>query len=147
MDVDEDVVRRVLEERGARPGDALVLTITGPQFGRPAGSLEPVSVLPSVFTRLHTMSDGELRLLVCRTWEVPETPGHVLYLFPAEWYERIPNGFEVVTISGQRVKFCRPQATRHAGRARFERGKTSNDRRFGVLGYGVLKALGEVSSG
>lgn len=140
MEIDEDAVRGILEACGANPGD--VVEIVGPQFGRPEGSPKPVGVLPSVFTRLHTMSDGELRLLGCRAWDEPGGPqavpgqtvaGHVLYLFPAEWYERIPNGFEVVTISGRREKF--------------ERGRTSDDRRFGVLAYGVLKALGEVSGG
>ena len=54
---------------------------------------------------------------------------HELWLFPAEWYDSIPNGFPIVDING-----CIEQ---------FERGKTDDDRRFGLLAYGVVVSVPE----
>jgi hypothetical protein len=44
--------------------------------------------------------------------------------FPAEWYDHIPEGFEIVTINGA----MKP----------FERGVTDDDRRFGLLAFGIV---------
>ena len=52
---------------------------------------------------------------------------HELWLLPAEWYDAIPNGFPVTDIFG-----CIEQ---------FERGKTDDDRRFGLLAFGVMLPL------
>ena len=49
--------------------------------------------------------------------------GH--YLYPAEWYDYIPEGYEVVFIDGRTGKF--------------QRGITDDDRRFGCLPYGFIK--------
>jgi hypothetical protein len=51
--------------------------------------------------------------------------GPMLWLFPGEWYEHIPEGFEVVTLRFQRERFTRRE--------------TDNDIRFGCLAYGILK--------
>lgn len=46
------------------------------------------------------------------------------YLIPNEWYEYIPDGFDLVCISGKAEKF--------------KRGRTDNDIRFGCLAYGIM---------
>lgn len=51
------------------------------------------------------------------------TATHEIWLFPAEWYDRIPEGFPVVDIFG-----CLET---------FQRG-TTDDRRFGMLSFGVV---------
>ncbi|MDT0643703.1 hypothetical protein RM553_12745 [Zunongwangia sp. F363] len=52
-------------------------------------------------------------------------PGEVHYLLPAEWYNCIPNGFEVLDIFGKIEKF--------------KKGITDDDRRFGCLCYGIKR--------
>jgi hypothetical protein len=51
-----------------------------------------------------------------------------LWLFPAEWYDYIPDGYEVVDISDNTEKF--------------QKGVTDDDRRFGALAFGII-AKGE----
>lgn len=48
-----------------------------------------------------------------------------VWLFPSEWYNSIPNGFKLISISGENHLF--------------EKGKTDDDRRFGCLAYGILR--------
>lgn len=48
-----------------------------------------------------------------------------IYLLPAEWYNSIPDGFELVDICGKKEFF--------------KNGKTDNDQRFGCLAYGILR--------
>lgn len=119
------VARAVRDAVGAEPGDAI--SVSGPQFHRARGTPAPAHLLSSAFEGLALKSEAELLELGCRPWDAedePTVPGHLLYLFPAEWYWQIPEGFEVVDINGQRSKF--------------QRGVTSGDRRFGALAYGVL---------
>ncbi len=52
-------------------------------------------------------------------------PGETHYLFPAEWYNCIPNGFEVLDIFGMTEKF--------------KKGSSDDDRRFGCLCYGIKR--------
>jgi hypothetical protein len=63
-------------------------------------------------------------------WEVEsrEEATHELWLFPAEWYDSIPNGFPLTCIDGCIESFIR--------------GKTDDDRRFGLLAYGLMVRLG-----
>lgn len=75
----------------------------------------PVSWL--AFMKLFDLDDKQLRELGLGCWDGG------LYLFPVEWYDSIPNGFPVETIRGNIEKF--------------RRGKTSADRGFGCLAYGV----------
>jgi hypothetical protein len=83
---------------------------------------------------LHKFNRKNLLDIGCRVWNAPDDPesewskwfpGMQLLLFPASLYDQIPDGLEVVSIMG-RV-------------SRFERGKTSDDRRAGLLAYGVLR--------
>lgn len=48
-----------------------------------------------------------------------------IWLLPAEWYNSIPDEFELVSLSGEKHLF--------------KKGKTDDDRRFGCLAYGILR--------
>ena len=50
-----------------------------------------------------------------------------IYLIPGEWYNSIPEGFQITTISG-RIET-------------FQKGITDNDTRFGCLAYGIRRKL------
>lgn len=52
------------------------------------------------------------------------SPNSKLYLIPAKYYDIIPDGFAVTTISGNVEKF--------------KHGETDDDQRFGCLSYGRL---------
>lgn len=50
-----------------------------------------------------------------------------IWLYPAEWYDYIPEGYEIVDIMGNTEKF--------------QKGVTDDDRRFGYLAYGFRNAI------
>lgn len=58
-------------------------------------------------------------------WAKPKKGRPGLYLFPGEWYDCIPEGFQVVDISGE-SEF-------------FKKGFTDDDTRFGCLPYGIFR--------
>lgn len=64
------------------------------------------------------VTDGKLN-------EIYLEPGEKHFLFPGEWYDAIPNGFEVIDIFGQREKFIH--------------GTIDNDCRHGNLPYGFVR--------
>lgn len=68
---------------------------------------------------MRTAPVERLRSLGMRRWDPS------LWLFPASWYDGIPEGFEVETITGERR--C------------FRRGVDSRDHRFGFLAFGVRR--------
>jgi hypothetical protein len=53
-----------------------------------------------------------------------------MLLFPAEWYDVIPDGFKMTGLYGQDEVFVR--------------GESDNDRRFGCLGYGIRRSVESV---
>jgi len=108
--------KRLRKMLGIKPGDKAV---TGSQHDRDPHEITPPDA-PKSFDRLRTMSRAELFRWGLRMWS--EESG--LMLFPAEWYDRIPEGYEVVTINGE----TKP----------FERGVTDDDRRYGCLSYGIV---------
>ena len=65
-----------------------------------------------------------LKAIGCCAWDEPDAKGNQLWLFHAEWYSHIPAGFAVTDIFGDTEAF--------------EPGVTDDDRRFGVLSYGVV---------
>lgn len=76
---------------------------------------------PADFAALRTMSIAQLAQLGCRLWDESG-----LMLFPASWYDSIPEGFEVHTIS-------------QAAPVRFSKSWPAGkrDQRLGVLAFGV----------
>lgn len=126
-----------------------------PEFNRPA-SWEPAMLAPDDARTWAGFTAADAKTLHawgCRRWSTFTTeppkdgkiyhtdawffdikdgdtrvPTHELWLFPAEWYDSIPNGFPVTDING-----CIEL---------FERGKTDDDRRLGLLAFGILLVLG-----
>jgi hypothetical protein len=102
------------------------ITVVTPRFDREPGSPSMCDWPTKRFDDLRSMTIGELCELGCRQWdsiEEQDRPGHLLMLFPHEWYDRIPEGFEVHDINGD----VEP----------FRKGETDDDKRFGVLPYGL----------
>lgn len=93
------------------------LIITGSQHDRVDGTVPTAP--PQDFEALRSMTADRLNELGMRVWD--ETG---LMLFPGEWYESIPAGYDIIDISGNKEKF--------------EPGVTDNDVRFGCLAFGII---------
>lgn len=111
----------ISESVGAAPGDTI--QILTPQFAR-TSKMNKVRPAPTPFEKVRQLDYGALRSIGCEPWDEPDADGNVLLLFPGEWYEMIPDGFEIVDISGRTEQFVS--------------GDTDNDIRFGCLAYGIL---------
>lgn len=98
------------------------IEIITPQFERTDG-ITPA--LPDDFKSLHLLSKETLKQIGCQKWDEPDKDGFVLWLFPADWYDYIPNGLEVIDINNNKETF--------------KHGQTDNDRRFGALSFGFLR--------
>ncbi len=90
---------------------------------RPAHWASAVDVPTRAFAALRRMTAAELRELGCKPWDEADHTGRELLLFPAEWYDAIPNGYVLESILGREVLFLR--------------GVTDDDRRMGLLPYGL----------
>jgi hypothetical protein len=102
---------------GAKEGDTINL-IT-PQFERQDGlTIKYIPKTIEEFDALKSMPDDKLRELGLQLWDTNH------WLYPAEWYDFIPDGYEMVCISGEVEKF--------------EKGVTDDDMRFGALAYGFI---------
>jgi hypothetical protein len=103
--------------------------IVTPVFHREPGEPKPSSPPESFsFSDLKDMNTKTLRELGLRPWnKAGEKPdyhdGRVLWLLPGEWYNSIPDGFELIDIMGEKEIF--------------KRGETDDDIRFGMLAYGI----------
>ena len=106
---------------GLKEGETL--TITTPQFTRTDGLQVPKPLID--FRKLPELSEETLKAIGCQKWDKPDENKEVLWLFPHEWYDHIPDGLDIVYISGRREKF------KHGG--------TDNDMRFGALAYGFKR--------
>ncbi|KKK60704.1 hypothetical protein LCGC14_3021700 [marine sediment metagenome] len=94
--------------------------VTTPQFERPEGGTPPwMPTSKDDFDHLRSLSDKALRFLCLNEWEA----GH--WLYPGEWYDAIPVGYEIVDINGEVEQF--------------EPGVTDNDIRYGCLAYGFKR--------
>lgn len=113
---ENDLADAIREAVGADPGETV--HVRTPQFERHDGV--EVDWTPDDVMDIYGLSDAdddELKELGLRNWTED------LWLFPAEWYDHIPDGTMVETITGEIE--------------RFEHGETSADRRAGVLAYGI----------
>lgn len=73
---------------------------------------------------ISTASDENLRKMGCAVFnELPNKD--LLWLFPGEWYDHIPNGYIVTGLGLSKYPF--------------EHGKSDDDIRFGVLPYGFVR--------
>lgn len=118
---DPDFIEKFREATGIKPGDRL--HIMTPQFDRGDGlKVQPPKV---DFDKLHELSESTLKAIGCQKWSEPDANGEVLWLFPHEWYDHIPEGFLVCDIN---------DATEP-----FKRGVTDDDKRCGALAYGFKR--------
>lgn len=122
LDMDApDFAERFVEAIGAKPGEPI--RIVTPQFERTDGLRVPM--LQVSFSNLPLYDDATLKAIGCQKWDEPNADGETLWLFPHEWYDRIPDGTPIVVINGEHETF--------------KRGETDDDIRFGALAYGFLK--------
>lgn len=119
---DPDFAEQFRQAIGAKPGEAV--EIVAPQFERTDGLVPPIPQID--FSKLAGMPKATLREIGCQPWDEPNERGEALWLYPAEWYNFIPDGTLIVTINGSKEIF--------------KRGETDDDMRFGALAYGFIKA-------
>jgi len=106
---------------GAKPGERV--EVSGPQFTRIDG-VKPA--FPQIdFGALSNLAPETLKAIGCQKWDEPDDQGRVLWLYPAEWYDHIPDGTPIVDINGSAELF--------------KRGETDDDMRFGALAFGLYK--------
>lgn len=118
---DEDpVAAQIREIIGAGPYDRI--TVTGPQFERTDG--KEITFIPKGKDQFDALKEKapDSILIDIGMGKWTEKDGIIHWLFPAEWYESIPEGYEIVVIDDTTE--------------RFKPGETDNDRRFGMLAYG-----------
>lgn len=108
---------------GLKPGEAM--QVMTPQFNRTDGLEVPLPLMD--FAKLPTLSEETLKAIGCQKWDDADSAGKVLWLFPCEWYDHIPDGTRIISISGEHEFF--------------KRGETDNDRRFGALAYGFERKV------
>lgn len=119
---DPEFAKNLLEALGAKPGDEIV--ISTPQFARTDGRV--ITYFPRTkdeFAALHTFSEQTLTKLGLGIWDKDETQTH--WLYPHEWYNYIPAGLMITSISGEAEQFIP--------------GTTDDDMRFGCLAYGFIQ--------
>lgn len=112
-----DIAAVVRKAIGAGPSEPV--TVSTPQFERPPNWTPPehAPALPSEWQALRVCTKAELLAMGMRSWD-----GRLM-LFPSEWYQFIPEDFDIEDIGGRIEKF--------------RRGVTDDDIRFGCLAYGV----------
>jgi len=118
---DPKFVEKFADAVGVSPGEAL--HIITPQFKRTDGLTVPT--LDIDFASLPQLSEPTLKAMGCQKWDEPDAEGNFLWLYPAEWYDRIPEGFPLTDINGEA--------------SLFKRGETDDDMRFGALAYGFMR--------
>lgn len=105
--------------------DGDTLEFITPQFERTDGR-KPRSGPPLFnFDALPSLADAALKELGCCRWDEPDEAGNVLWLYPQEWYDAIPDGHIVHDIGGSAEPF--------------KHGETDDDRRYGCLAFGFLR--------
>ena len=94
-----------------------------PQFARTDG--KKITYLPSTveeFDGLKTTPENYLKIAGCQIWDKENGKTH--WLYPAEWYDLIPEGYIVTDINGEDEPF--------------KKGVTEDDICFGALAYGFI---------
>lgn len=119
---DKDFTDDLTKALGVKKGDSV--TFITPQFERTDGrSVTYYPNTPEEYEALKLMNPENLKKVGCQVWDNKD--GKVHWLYPAEWYEHIPDGTEIVGICGKAEAF--------------KKGETGNDMRFGALSYGFLQ--------
>jgi hypothetical protein len=106
---------------GLQHGDKLEIVM--PQFHRTDDvQVSAPNLTPDEWNNLGKLSLARVRQMGFQVWDDDAKGIH--WLFPAEWYDYIPNGTKVVDINGNEEVFVR--------------GETDNDMRFGALSFGFI---------
>lgn len=101
------------------------ITISTPQFERVDGLDVPHAPFSAEgFEALKLKTKDELLALGCQIWE-EKGYGKIHWLYPVEWFKLIPEGLEIVTVSGTTEKFKKEDA--------------DDDMRFGALSFGFIQ--------
>lgn len=119
---DPDFGQKLVEALKLKPGEEI--QISTPQFERTDG--RKIKYFPKTFEEyefIREFTEENLKKIGCQVWEKTENTIH--WLYPAEWYEHIPNGLDITDICGEKEFF--------------EKGKTDDDRRFGALSFGFIQ--------
>ena len=117
---DPDFSEKFIKAIGLKPGETL--QIVTPQFERTDGV---IPCLPNdCWEAVASLDAQSLREIGCLPWDEPDENGKQLMVFPYQWYNFIPNGYEITDIFGNEETF--------------EKGKTDDDRRYGCLSFGVM---------
>lgn len=121
-----DIADRVARALGLEPGDEIV--IHTPQHERlpdePAPHWRPTSAAD--LDALRSAPAAYLHDLGLRLWAKED--GQETWLYPGEWYDHIPDGYEVVDINGQAEPW--------------KHGECDDDTRFGCLAFGFRRPTG-----
>ena len=119
---DENFAADLTKALGLKPGEKI--NIITPQFDRTDGRVityQPNT--PEEYKALKGMQPDNLKKIGCQVWDKEDGKTH--WLYPAEWYDHIPNGTEIVSIFGNVETF--------------QHGETDNDMLFGALAYGFVQ--------
>ena len=103
-------------------GDYEKVEVLLPQFERIDG--RKIGYIPRTHREYKQLEAASTKVLVsigCQQWD------ENIWLYPAEWYDFIPEEYIVVNINGKSEPF--------------HKGVTDDDRRFGVLAFGFEQAL------
>ena len=120
---DENKLAHVIREALGVGDYDRVIAVT-PQFEREDG--KEVYYFPKTkdeFDRLKQLPGWLLKDMGLRVWD--EEDGRVLWLYPGEWYDCIPEDYEITDIFKEKEFFKKNQ--------------TDDDIRFGCLSYGFLR--------
>lgn len=118
---DDDFAEKLMKALHVEEGDTV--EIVTPQFARTDGLEVPLPLMD--FNRLPSLSEETLKAIGCQKWDKADENGNILWLFPHEWYDYIPEGHMVTDINGR----VEP----------FKKGETDDDMRFGALAYGFMR--------
>lgn len=116
-----DFIAKLRAAIGVQPGE--IVEILGPQFNREDGIEVPAPMVD--FSKLPSLFEETLKQIGCQKWDEPDKDGNVLWLYPAEWYDYIPEGHVMRCIDGSDEVM--------------KRGVTDDDMRCGALAYGFLR--------
>ena len=125
---DPNFFGKLRELIGVKEGETV--EVRTPQFKRDPKEGSPIYYPKSkeAFDTLKILPFSTLEKFCIRKFgeiEFGELKGKILYLYPGEWYEFIPEGYEVINIMGHRDLF--------------KKNKMDRDIRYGCLSYGFIK--------
>jgi hypothetical protein len=119
---------------GLQPGDTVQIVTPPANWTKPQGA----PTTQEEWEGLRYCTREELLSLGCGSWN-----DHGLMLFPGEWYNAIPLGYELRCINGE-TSAHRPYPRFPNGEIDWDAARdeefTDDDIRFGCLAYGVMAA-------